>query len=299
VSAYVFLARSASLRPSLRRKECSSCALFGTTLQPLLACSRGQNAQVMPCYVWWCGRRDKGGENIRVELPDVTSHRKGCRDPSEFPRPRSRFRQRALTPAERPKFRLRLSVPFDKLRGSSDFAQHDKDGGFSFRGPEGPLFYQEFSPCKATSKSQGTLRHPGVSPGCLLFFPCRGDAIRRPARASARRDCTEKTLPLIPLMTLIFTDLNWAGRKLLFGNDTEGRDGFVKMAGFQFPHRTTSQLIRLAKVRYSGSFLSLFTKFERLRRHNFAHFTSSPLEKRVIRHELLDCRWTEADQRAV
>src|SRR5579859_6071192 len=52
-------------------------------------------------------------------------------------------------------------------------------------------------------------------------------------------------------------------------------------------------------MRYSGSFLSLFTKFERLRRHNFAHFTSSPLEKRVIRHELLDCGWTEADQRAV
>jgi hypothetical protein len=34
-------------------------------------------------------------------------------------------------------------------------------------------------------------------------------------------------------------------------------------------------------------------------RHNFAYFTSSPLEKRVIRHELLDCGWTEADQRAV
>src|SRR5579864_4159951 len=25
-------------------------------------------------------------------------------------------------------------------------------------------------------------RHPGASPGCLLVFPCRGDAKRRPAR---------------------------------------------------------------------------------------------------------------------
>jgi len=30
---------------------------------------------------------------------------------------------------------------------------------------------------------------------------------------------------------------------LLFGNDTEGRDGFVKMAGFQLNHRTNSLLI--------------------------------------------------------
>lgn len=30
--------------------------------------------------------------------------------------------------------------------------------------------------------------------------------------------------------------------------------------------------------------------------HNFAHFTSSPLGKEIIRHELLDCGWTEADQ---
>ena len=44
--------------------------------------------------------------------------------------------------------------------------------------------------------------------------------------------------------------------KLLYGNDTEGRDGFVKMAEFQLLHRTISQLIRLVKVRYSGSFLS-------------------------------------------
>jgi len=54
------------------------------------------------------------------------------------------------------------------------------------------------------------------------------------------------------------------GRNLLFGNDTEGRDGFVKMVGFQFIYRTISQLIRSAKVRYSGSFLPVFTKFERL-----------------------------------
>jgi hypothetical protein len=74
---------------------------------------------------------------------------------------------------------------------------------------------------------------------------------------------------------------------------------FVKMAGFQVLPRTNSLLIRLYKVRYCGAFLSLFRKFERLRRHNFAHFTSSPLEKRVIRHELLDCGWTEANQRAV
>ena len=39
-------------------------------------------------------------------------------------------------------------------------------------------------------------------------------------------------------------------------------DGFVKMAEFQFLHCTTSQLIRSAKVRYSGSLLSLFTKCE-------------------------------------
>ena len=49
------------------------------------------------------------------------------------------------------------------------------------------------------------------------------------------------------------------------------RGGFVKMAGFQFYHRTNSQLIRLVKVRYSGSFLAVFTKFDHLRRHNFAH----------------------------
>jgi len=111
----------------------------------------------------------------------------------------------------------------------------------------------------------------------------RSGSARKPAQAKPQRGDPEKS----------------QDRKLLFGNDTEGRDGFVKMAGFQFVHRTTSQLIRSAKMRYSRSFLSLFTKFERLRRHNFAHFTSSPLEKRVIRHELLDCGWTEADQRAV
>jgi hypothetical protein len=77
------------------------------------------------------------------------------------------------------------------------------------------------------------------------------------------------------------------------------RDAFVKMAGFQVIPHTNSLLIRLYKVRYCGAFLSLFRKFERLRRHNFAHFTSSPLEKRVIRHELLDCGWTKANQRAV
>ena len=32
--------------------------------------------------------------------------------------------------------------------------------------------------------------------------------------------------------------------KLLFGNDTEGRDDFVKMAGFQFIDCTNSLLIR-------------------------------------------------------
>jgi hypothetical protein len=90
----------------------------------------------------------------------------------------------------------------------------------------------------------------------------------------------------------------WVGRtrKRLFGNDTEGRDGFVKMAEFQLLHCAISLLIRFVKVRYSGSFLSVFIKFERLRRHNFAHFTSSPLEKEVIGHELLDCRWAAADQ---
>jgi hypothetical protein len=32
-------------------------------------------------------------------------------------------------------------------------------------------------------------------------------------------------------------------RKLLCGNDTEGRNGFVKMAGFQLFYRTISLLI--------------------------------------------------------
>ena len=45
--------------------------------------------------------------------------------------------------------------------------------------------------------------------------------------------------------------------------------------------RTISQLIRLAKVRYSGLFLPVFRKFEHLWRHNFAHFTSSALEKEL------------------
>src|SRR5579864_9166227 len=170
--------------------------------------------------------------------------------------------------------------------------------GFLFAALKGRSFTKNSRHARLRAKAKAPFDTRAFRPGVSCFF--RAEATRSggpPGRP--RRDCTEKTLPLIPLMTLIFTDLNWAGRKLLFGNDTEGRDGFVKMAGFQFPHRTTSQLIRLAKVRYSGSFLSLFTKFERLRRHNFAHFTSSPLEKRVIRHELLDCRWTEADQRAV
>jgi hypothetical protein len=56
---------------------------------------------------------------------------------------------------------------------------------------------------------------------------------------------------------------------------------FVKMAGFHVMHRTLSLLLRSKEVRYSGSFLSVFTKFERLRRHNFAHCTSLLLEKEL------------------
>jgi hypothetical protein len=44
------------------------------------------------------------------------------------------------------------------------------------------------------------------------------------------------------------------GGSLLLGNDTEARDGFVKMAGFQLLHRTTSQLIRREEMGYSRSF---------------------------------------------
>jgi hypothetical protein len=44
--------------------------------------------------------------------------------------------------------------------------------------------------------------------------------------------------------------------KLLFGNDTEVRDGFVKMAGFQLLYCTTSLLIRREEMSYSRSFLS-------------------------------------------
>jgi hypothetical protein len=45
-------------------------------------------------------------------------------------------------------------------------------------------------------------------------------------------------------------------RKPLFGNDTEGRAGFVKMAGFRETDWPISLLIRRYKVRYSGTFLS-------------------------------------------
>jgi hypothetical protein len=43
-------------------------------------------------------------------------------------------------------------------------------------------------------------------------------------------------------------------RKLLFGNDTKGRDGFVKMARFQLLHRTLSLLLRREEMGYSGTF---------------------------------------------
>lgn len=41
---------------------------------------------------------------------------------------------------------------------------------------------------------------------------------------------------------------------LLFGNDTEGRDGFVKMAEFQLLHRTSSLLILDEEIVYSRPF---------------------------------------------
>jgi hypothetical protein len=41
-------------------------------------------------------------------------------------------------------------------------------------------------------------------------------------------------------------------------------DDFVKMAGFQLLHRTISLLIPDEEIGYSGSFLSVFTEFERL-----------------------------------
>jgi len=44
------------------------------------------------------------------------------------------------------------------------------------------------------------------------------------------------------------------GGSSLSGNDTEGRDGFVKMARFQLLHCTTSQLIRIEEMGYSSSF---------------------------------------------
>jgi hypothetical protein len=82
-------------------------------------------------------------------------------------------------------------------------------------------------------------------------------------------------------------------------NVNVSEDGFVKMAGFQLLRCTILLLILDEQIGYSGSFLSVFTELECLRRHNFAHFTSSPLEKRVIGHDLLDCGWTEADRRAI
>jgi hypothetical protein len=51
---------------------------------------------------------------------------------------------------------------------------------------------------------------------------------------------------------------------LLFENDTKGRAGFVKMAGFRQMDWPNSLLIRCYEVRYSGTFLSVFTKFEYL-----------------------------------
>jgi len=49
----------------------------------------------------------------------------------------------------------------------------------------------QVSPCKVTGESQPNPSTPGRFARVSLFFPCRGDAIRRPARASARRVCTE------------------------------------------------------------------------------------------------------------
>jgi hypothetical protein len=46
-------ARVAVLRDGVRRKEGGFAVLFGTTSQPLIRSAHpGQNALVMPCYVW-------------------------------------------------------------------------------------------------------------------------------------------------------------------------------------------------------------------------------------------------------
>jgi hypothetical protein len=48
------------------------------------------------------------------------------------------------------------SVPFAKLRFPRTPLNMTRVEGF-FRGPEGPLFHQEFTPCKVRNKSHATL----------------------------------------------------------------------------------------------------------------------------------------------
>jgi hypothetical protein len=43
-------------------------------------------------------------------------------------------------------------------------------------------------------------------------------------------------------------------KKLVFGNDAEGRDGSVKMAQFQLLHRPISLFLRREEMGYSGTF---------------------------------------------
>src|SRR5258707_11770258 len=87
----------------------------------------------------------------------------------------------------------------------------------------------------------------------------------------------------------------------LFGD--HGLAGWWRAAGFLGTGKRTMNLFVIDSLVRNALqwvvFCSVFTEFECLRRHNFAHFTSSPLEKRVIGHELLDCGWTEAEQRAI
>jgi len=122
---------------------------------------------------------------------------------------------------------------------------------------------------KVTGERQANPSTPGrFARVSLVSF--RAEATRyggppgRPRGGSARR--AEQAKPSPPKSKNLTAEARRKAKtgSLLFGNDTEVRNGFVKMAGLQFMHCTTSQLIRSVKVRYSGSLLSLFKKIERL-----------------------------------